>query len=56
MHTEVLWKIKVQQEMIECLNRGCVGMGVTGAMVPNNFNRDAFGTHEIQKFIYIAIS
>ena len=29
-------------------------MGATGAMAPTNFPRDAFDTHEICKYMYMA--
>ena len=30
--------------------RGCISMGAVGAMAPTNFERVAFGTHEILHF------
>ena len=37
-------------------DRGCVSMGAVGAMAPTNFQKDAFGTHEILNSMYIGTS
>ena len=43
---------------VQCIvaYRGCSSLGAVGAMAPTNFQKDAFGTHEISNFMYIATS
>ena len=47
--------VSIKRTVVLC-NRGCVSMGATGAMAPMNFQRDAFGTHEILKSVFIGSS